>query len=192
VSSQEKKPIEFRLYRQVLTAGYLSVALAVAALLTASIVKELFFRPSASAGAAEGATRPDPQELLSCHEMTLDLLTSLGAETCALLGLPPQGERTEVASRWEDFTRTWRSKWEGAGSRCRFKELSGTEMGVAFDRLAGVHGDLPSMRLKYKSLLDRFEEEQAAELVRMRRALDLSRRDLAEQVEEAEPTPPTR
>jgi hypothetical protein len=56
-------------------------------------------------------------------------------------------------------------------------------MGVAFDRMAKVHAGLPSVRLKYQSLLVRFDEEQAAELAGMRRALDLSRRDLAAQAE---------
>jgi hypothetical protein len=50
------------------------------------------------------------------------------------------------------------------------------------------------MRLKYQSLLVRFDDEQAAELARMRRALDLSRATLDEEVtpgHSAEPTPRT-
>jgi hypothetical protein len=48
--------------------------------------------------------------------------------------------------------------------------------------MAQVHSDLPAMRLKYQSLLVRFDDEQAAELVRMRRALESSHEDLATRV----------
>jgi hypothetical protein len=190
VTQEAKKPGEFRRYRQVLTAAYLSLAAAITILLTASIVKELFFRRSqVTTGTALPTERPDPGALLECHQMVLDLLTTLGATTGELLALPPQGDRGELASRWEDFSRAWRDEWDVAEARCRFSELAETEMGVAFDRLAKVHGDLPSMRLKYQSLLVRFDEEQAAELAGMRRALDLSRRDLVDQVRRMEPTP---
>ena len=191
MTQEAKKPSEFRRYRQVLTAAYMMVAAAIALLLTASVVKDLFFRRSNVAAAATlSHERPDPAELLACHGMVLDLLTTLGRETCELLALPPSGDRGELASRWEDVSRAWRDEWDVAEARCRFSELAETEMGVAFDRLAKVHGDLPTMRLKYQSLLVRFDEEQAAELSRMRHALDLSRRDLADQVDDADPTPP--
>lgn len=192
MTEDAKRPNEFRRYRQVLTGVYLTLAGSIALLLTASVVKELFFRRAQAAVASSvSRERPEPAELLECHRMVLGLLTSLGTETSELLALPPAGDRGELASRWEDFSRAWRDEWDVAEARCRFSELAETNMGVAFDRLAKVHGDLPSMRLKYQSLLVRFDEEQAAELARMRRALDQSRRDLADQVG-ARPTPHAR
>ena len=47
-------------------------------------------------------------------------------------------------------------------------------MGDAYDRMARVHEALPTMRLKYQSLLVRFDDEQADELARMRRDLSSS------------------
>jgi hypothetical protein len=60
-------------------------------------------------------------------------------------------------------------------AQCGFSELADTNLGVAYDRLAQVHGDLQIMWHKYQSLVVRFDDEQAAELVRMRLALDRSR-----------------
>jgi hypothetical protein len=50
--------------------------------------------------------------------------------------------------------------------------------------MARVHGDLRAMRLKYQSLLVRFDEEQSGELRRMQRALKRSRVALEALVEE--------
>jgi hypothetical protein len=177
----------------VLTAIYLGLAASCFALLLVSVAKELFFRrpavelPTSSLSPDD----PDPAELLECHDRVLDLLTRLGKETCELLALPPSGDRGELASRWEDFSRAWRDEWDVTDARCRFSELADSNMGVAYDRLAKVHGDLPSMRLRYQSLLVRFDDEQAAELARMRRALDLSRRAFEEEASQARPAPPT-
>ncbi len=49
-------------------------------------------------------------------------------------------------------------------------------MGRAYNRTAVVHGDLPTMRLKYQSLLKKFDEEQARQLTAMKRELDESHR----------------
>jgi hypothetical protein len=168
---------EFRRYRQVLTSLYLVIAAAGVALLAASVVKELFFRRPAvePPPTAIAADDPTPSELLECHGLVQDLLIKLGRETCELLALPPSGSRSELPARWEEFSRAWHDEWDVANARCRFSELADTNLGVAYDRLAQVHGDLQTMRHKYQSLVVRFEDEQAAELVRMRLALDRSR-----------------
>jgi len=174
---------------------YLGTAAAIFALLSASVIKELFFRRPAVETPRSGlSARPTPAELLDCHRGVLDLLSRLGTRTCELLALPPSGAQDEILASWEDFSRAWRDEWDVVDARCRFSELADTEMGVAYDRLAQVHGDLPNMRLKYQSLLVRFDDEQAAELARMRRALDLSREALEREAAppgKVEPTSPT-
>ena len=194
MSLDSKRPSEFheipeyRRYRQVLTALYLITAAAGFALIASSVFKELFFRrPAVELPASViSADDPDPEDLLECHRRVLDLLTKLGHKTCELLALPPSGSRSELPARWEEFSRDWRGEWDVANARCRFSELADTKLGVAYDRLAQVHGDLQTMRQKYQSLVVRFDDEQAAELARMRHALDLSRTAFEEKAREAE------
>ena len=168
--------MEFRRYRQVLTVAYVGVMAAGAILLTASVVKQLLFRrPAVDAPSSliEEAA-PDPAALLACHAEVHALLGDLGETTCALLEHPTRDERVEVGNHWKDFSRSWNDRWDLVNKRCGFEELAGTSLGDGYDRMAQVHSDLPRMRLKYQSLLVRFDDEQAAELARMRRALDQS------------------
>lgn len=161
-----------------MTIIYLGTAAFGFVLLTASVLKELFFRRPAIElpQSALSVDDPDPEVLLDCHHRVLGLLDQLGNKTCELVSsAAPSGDRSEVSARWEEFSRAWRDEWDVVNARCRFSELADTRMGVAFDRLAKVHEDLRPMWLKYQSLLVRFDDEQAAELARMRRALDLSR-----------------
>jgi hypothetical protein len=176
-SSEIPELHEFRKYRQVLTTLYLVTAAVGFALIAGSVFREPFFRRPAVElpRSALSADDPDPRQLLDCHGRVLDLLTKLGHETCQLLALPPSGRRSELPARWEEFSRAWHDEWDVVNARCRFSELADTNLGVAYDRLAQVHGDLQTMRHKYQSLVVRFDDEQAAELARMRRALDLSR-----------------
>jgi hypothetical protein len=208
VSLDSKRSNEFRRYRQALTVIYLGTAAFGFALLTASVFKELFFRRPAVELPQSALTvdDPDPEVLLDCHRRVLELLNQLGTETCELLSsVVPSGDRSEVSARWREFSRAWRDEWDVVNAQCRFSELAETRMGVAYDRLAQVHDDLRPMWLKYQSLLVRFDDEQAAELARMRRALDLSRNAFEKKAEgrsadrpstpapatRVEPTPPT-
>lgn len=205
MSLDSKRSNEFRRYRQALTALYLGTASFGFVLLTASVVKELFFRRPAIElpDSALSVDEPDPSVLLDCHRRVLGLLNQLGTETCELLSVAPSGDRSELSARWEEFSRAWRDEWDVVNAQCRFSELAETRMGVAYDRLAQVHDDLRPMWLKYQSLLVRFDDEQAAELARMRRALDLSRVAFEEKAKghpavrpdppatRVEPTPPT-
>jgi hypothetical protein len=188
-----KRTGEFRRYRQVLTVLYLGTATAGSVLLAGSVVKELFFRRPAVELPRSAITvdNPDPGELLDCAQRVERLLDQLGHETCELL-TPTAGAEGSEPARWEDFSRAWRDEWDVVDARCRFSELADTRMGAAYDRLAKVHGDLPAMRLKYQSLLGRFDDEQAAELAQMRRALDLSRKVFEEEARSAgRQRPPT-
>ncbi len=173
-----------------MTALYIVIAAAGFLLLTASVARELLFRRPATAlrtRAPSGESPPDAAELLECQADLLNLLLRLGDETCHLIHRPLEGEhqdgpadngsggdRATIASVWKDLSRDWQNDWDLINARCGFSELADQNLGVAYDRMAQVHSDLPSMRLKYQSLLVRFDDEQAAELARMRHALDQS------------------
>lgn len=166
----------------MLTAIYFATVALGFALLVASVAKELMFRSPAVELPQSQMNAQDPTILLECHDRVLGLLIKLSDTTNELLSRPPQGDRGSLASDWEDFTRAWNDEWDTINARCRFSELADRNVGVAYDRLAKVHAELPTIKLKYQSLLIRFEDEQAAELARMRRALDRSRAALQERV----------
>jgi hypothetical protein len=182
VSEDTHNPAEFRRYRQGLTATYVAVAGLGGVLLTASVAQALFWhRPAVDlTGPKLSAENPNPKELIGCNRDVADLLAALGATTTALMADPSP----DMHRRWEEFSRQWRKHYDEVDERCRFSELANTNMGTAYDRMAGVHGDLPAMRLKYQGLLVRFDEEQADEIDRMRRALDLSLAALEERAQE--------
>jgi hypothetical protein len=185
VPKEPKKASEFRRYRQALTGLYLGTVAVGFALLTASVLKELLLgdRQNELPEAAVSPEDPDPEELLRCQQAVLSLLDDLGTKTCELLSIPPRGGAVgELSSAWEEFSDGWLETWQAVGARCGFRQLADTNMGIAYDRMAWVHGDLRTTRLKYQSLLVRFENEQAAELAHMRRALDLSGDALRERV----------
>ena len=80
--------------------------------------------------------------------------------------------------QWHAFSQDWHMRWERVDGRCRFTELAGSDnfhAGEGFKRTAQVFGELPTLRLKYQSLLARFDSAQAADLDRIERELDRSR-----------------
>lgn len=182
VAEAPEKPNEFHRYRQVLAALYIGTVAAGFLLLGVSVARQLFFRAPVVElqGPVLSPDEPDPQQLLRCNDDVMALYTALGDEVAALLSGPPRDERGQPGARWEAFSREWMRRWDEVDARCRFTELADTDLGIAYDRMARVHGDLPAMRLKYQTLLVQFDEEQAAELARMRRALNLSREVLQE------------
>ncbi len=169
-------------------------------LLTASVVKHLFFRtPVVSLPQSSIVTdNPDPRDLLECNILVLEQLTNLSAKTNTLLAQPVLSETAEdgrtssrrgaLASDWKRFSNEWRDQWDVVNARCRFSELAETTMGAAYDRMAHVHEALPAMRLRYNSLLAEFDNEQADELFEMRRALEESRASIQRQIERHVPT----
>lgn len=171
-----EKANEFKRYRQFLAALYSSAISAGFLLLAISVVKELFFRPVVQLQEPMlSAEHPDPQSLLQCNHDVSSLYEDLGRITSQLLELPHTHERIDINGQWEEFSRSWLTRWEQVGAWCRFSELADTHLGEAYDRMARIHSDLPAMRLKYQSLLVRFDKHQAAELARMRRDLKRSR-----------------
>ncbi len=182
MSEDTKKPAEFRRYRQGLTTLYFAVAAFGFVLLSSSVIKQLLFHsPRVSLqGPRLSAEDPNPSELLQCNDDVQVLLEDLGKQAATLMQqAPPQ----RVSRRWTAFSHQWRDRWHEINLRCRFKELVNTDMGTAYDRMASVHGDLPAMRLKYEGLIGRFDDEQAAELGRMHRALELSHAALQERAD---------
>lgn len=172
--SEPNRPSEFRRYRQALSWLYLAVVTAGALLLIASVVHALFLQEPVVQlkGDVLSAENPDPASLLRCNEDVAAQLDDLVAEASGVV----RGERT--LAHWEQFSRRWLTDWNELNARCRFSELSDSALGLAYDRMASVHKELPALRLKYQSLLVRFDEEQSEELAAMRNALRLSARAL--------------
>ncbi len=180
-------------------AIYVMAAAMAFLLLTASVVKHLFFRtPAVWLPQSSIVTdNPDPRDLLECNTLVLEQLTNLSTKTNTLLSQPVLGEaadgrtssrRGALASDWKRFSNQWRDHWDVVDARCRFSELAETTMGAAYDRMAHVHEALPAMRLRYNSLLAEFDNEQADELFEMRRALDESRASIQRQIERHVPS----
>jgi hypothetical protein len=185
VSKGTEKSNEFRRYRQALAVVYITTIAGGFALLAASVAVQLFLPPDVELeGPVLSQENPDPAMLLACNQSVQKLYDELGEVTADLMAAPGRDQSRELGREWEAFGRKWIHDWHVVNATCRFEDLSGS-MGEPYDRMAEVHGDLRAMRLKYQSLLVRFDEEQAAELRRMQRALDQSRRALEDLAEEA-------
>lgn len=150
----------------MISAGFL--------LLAVSVLKELFFRPVGTPhGSVLSANNPDPEILMRCHDSIASLSEDLGTISTELLALPrtQSPEEARIMPRWEEFSQQWLMRWDDVNARCRFSELRNDSMGEAYHLMAEVHGDLPAMRLKYKSLLAHFAHNQTTDLARMQRQL---------------------
>ncbi len=176
MSSGSEKPGEFRRYRQALAVLYVGTIAAGFALLAASVARQLLWSPDVEIeGPVLEEDNPDPRLLLECNRRVRKLYDQLDQVTLELLGSPPRGETRDLRREWEAFGRDWIQEWHRVNAQCRFEDLADS-MGDAYERLAEVHGELRAMRLKYQSILVRFDKEQADELLDMKRALDDSRR----------------
>jgi len=181
VSPEPKKSNEFRRYRQFLTGLYLAAAACGVMLLVISVVFQLATRIEPEPSNVQiSLSQPASGQLLHCHNKVSELYQELGKTTAQLVVQPANGKRPQIGAQWQEFSRNWKKDWKQADHICRFSEALKTHRGVAYGRLARVHHDLPTMHLKYQSLLIQFDKQQAAELVRMRRALDRSRTALVE------------
>ncbi|MCG8422850.1 MAG: hypothetical protein MJE77_33480 [Proteobacteria bacterium] len=169
-----EKANEFKRYRQILAALYIGTITAGFLLLAASVVNELFFRPAPTPnGPVLSGDDPDNEALMHCHRSVAGLYDELGGIAAQLLALPGQSQK--LTPHWMAFSERWMRQWDRVAVQCRFSELADTHMGEAYDRMARVHRELPTIRLKYQSLLVRFDEQQAADLSRAKRDLDRSR-----------------
>lgn len=169
---ESHNPAEFRPYRRALVVLYFVVGGILVLLLLGSIAKELFLRPG------QRPPRPSPADLLECNRDVRRLLESLGDQAAQLQLDAIHGAGGDLGGRWEAFTRSWQENWDRVNNRCGFDLLADTGQGVAYDRMAWVHRNLATTRLKYREMMARFSQGLAHELAEMRRALARSLADL--------------
>lgn len=194
----------------MLVALYLIAATAGFLLLTASVVKQIFFRRSnvELSNFSVVTDNPGPRELLECHDLVLEQFTQLNTKTSELYRRPlkgadeagatnaqawgrtPSERRSAWRSDWKKFSTQWRDQWELIDARCRFTELAESNLGAAYDQMAQVHEALPAMRLKYNRLIADFDKEQADELRQMRQMLTDSRNIIIRQLQPSSDAPP--
>lgn len=117
-----------------------------------------------------------PEDLVRCHRDVTALYDDLGRQAARLI--EPADDAAEIMPRWQAFSDSWMKRWHETATWCRFSELAGSHMGEVYDRMAQVHGELPTMRLHYQSLLVRFHDSQAAGLSQMKRDLQRSHAQL--------------
>ena len=120
-----------------------------------------------------------PNELLACNRAVRDLLERLVDETADLERSTLAGETLDLGAEWDAFANRWQSDWEGTGARCGFGELEGSGLGAGYDRMAWVHRNLPTTRLKFRELVAHFSRDVGVDVAEMRDALDKSRAGLA-------------
>jgi hypothetical protein len=156
------KQSEFRGYRTALTAGFITAAGLGAVILGASIVAEIFIHPKQRAPVAS---------LADCKRDVTSLLERL-AEVHAGLELDAvKGPAGDLSARWDAFAAGWQTDWETVGDRCGFRQPADTLGDEAYDRLARVHENLSTTRLKFAALLSRFAKDVLPDVTDMRSAL---------------------
>jgi hypothetical protein len=151
-----------------------------AILLAASVVVDLFFSHRVSTSPVLG-----PRDLVACNGAVRGLLDSLVRETATLETEALVGDH-DVGAEWDAFAGGWQRDWDGAAQRCGFGELEGTGKGAAYDRMAWVHRNLPTTRLKYRELLAHFSRDLGVDVAEMRDALDKSLADLSVRAKDKE------
>jgi len=154
------KSPEFQAYRTALLVTFVVAVGIGAVLLGASIVVDLVVSPHRA---------PAPlQSIDDCRRDVTSLLVRL-AETHAAIELAPvKGDAKDLPARWDEFAAAWQRDWEAARDRCGF----GQSPSGAYERLAHVHENLFTLRLKYAALLARFSHDVQPDVTEMRRALD--------------------
>ena len=166
--TQPSQKHEFHYYRQALLVLYVAAWTVFAALLIGSVTTELFGKRG------EHTAPPNPADLTVCNHEVRALVDDLGQTAARLQEQALSGSSEDLGRLWDEFAKQWQIRWEMVNTRCQFDELSDTGLGPAYDRMAWVHRNLPTMKLKYRELMKRFTDEQAGELSAMRHALDTS------------------
>lgn len=173
-AQEPRKPPEFRRFRLALLVVVGAPVGLLALLISASIVLDLFAHrpliPARSLG---------PDEILACNRAVRALLDRLVDETAGLERSTLTGEARDLGAEWDAFAVKWQTDWEDTGARCGFGELEGTGLGAAYDRMAWVHRNLPTARLKFRELVAHFSRDVGVDVREMRDALDKSRAGLA-------------
>jgi hypothetical protein len=173
-AQEPRKPPEFRTFRLALLVVVGAPVGLLALLISASVVLDLFahrrINPARNLG---------PEELLACNQAVRDLLNRLVDETASLERSTLAGEAHDLGAEWDAFATRWQTDWEDTGARCGFGELEGSGFGAAYDRMAWVHRNLPTTRLKFRELVAHFSRDVGVDVGEMRDALDKSRAGLA-------------
>jgi hypothetical protein len=120
-----------------------------------------------------------PAELLGCNRAVHELLDELVGETARLVGAAPADEERDLGAEWDAFAGQWQERWESTGARCGFGDLEGTGLGSGYDRMARVHRNLPTSKLKLREWMAHFSRDVGIDLAEMRTALAKSRAHLA-------------
>jgi hypothetical protein len=165
-------------YQRSIKAIFLAVAVGGSIVVTVSVADSLWTRrdPAPPRGAAS--------DVLECNRDVASLLAGLG-QGAAEVFLGPAHGAGPVADNWSAFTQAWQAKWRAIGERCQLTAEVGPTQGMAFERMQRVYRDLPAARLDMEHLVERFDKQQAGKLASMHAALEMSRAELARDIEES-------
>jgi hypothetical protein len=158
------KPSEFRGYRTALGIAFAAFVGLGVLLVGVSIVSEIFF-PKERVATPIAA-------LPECRKEVAALLVRLGEAKAALELDAVRGDPGDLPARWDALAGRWQADWEAINERCGFRERVDTGLGEAYDRVAHVHENLATTRLKYAALLSRFAREVLPDVTEMRSALE--------------------
>jgi hypothetical protein len=173
-AQEPRKAPEFRHFRLALLVVVGAPVGLLAVLIATSIVLDLFaYRPLTPARDLR------PEDLLACNRAVRDLLDGLVDEVASIERATLTSQTRDIGGEWDAFATRWQSTWESASARCGFGELEGTGKGAGYDRMAWVHRNLPTTRLKLRELVSHFSRDVGVDVTEMRDALDKSRADLA-------------
>lgn len=166
---EARNPPEFQRYRTALAAAFAVFGGAAALLILASIVSELFFHRQ--------VTAPPAPDLVACNRDVRRLLDEL-IEAASLPVAKAPGTGDEPSERWNRFSDRWQTEWTAADRQCGFSADNDQRRGTAYERMARVHHQLATTKLKVQALYERYSDDLAEDVREMRRALDQSREDL--------------
>ncbi|ACY16252.1 hypothetical protein Hoch_3752 [Haliangium ochraceum DSM 14365] len=183
-----EKASEFKRYQQALAIAYAVVIGAGTLLLAASVVRVLLFRP-----VVQPSDPLTPDLIQRCNDQVTALHEQLGRQSLHLMaramrspaaGEAPADER-DTSAPWDAFARGWHRDWESVNDSCQFsaRDVSSPSpagahasrddqtLVVAHEHLAFAHANLLALELRYRSLLERFDDELAPPLKDLARVL---------------------
>ena len=173
-AQEPRKSPEFRHFRLALLIVVGAPVGLLAVLIATSIVLDLFaYRPLTPAQTL------GPEELVACNRAVRGLLDGLVDQVARLEQATLSRQIPDIGADWDAFASRWQASWEATGGRCGFGELEGNGLGTGYDRMAWVHRNLPTTRLKLRELVSHFSRDVGVDVAEMRDALDKSQADLA-------------
>jgi hypothetical protein len=175
LSARKVKAPEFRRYRQALQALTFGITAIIIAWLIASVAIRLFARPAVRPGVTFSGRADDYDALLSCQADVETLFDEINRKLFDLQALGARYD-IEIAEQWEGFSKRWKQRWQQTGARCRFEELRNRGLGVPYDHLAVVYGELEEVQRAYAVLLYSYIDHHASRVQDIRHALETSRK----------------